>query len=200
MRVSRVILHQDGTLFAMICAKRPAAASRSRAKASGCTGPGTAPRPGRRSTHRSSSSIPRTSPSIRATARHPGGRLRCGRRRSVRRPLPHRRRRQDLAAHRPRRPADLRRLLPPEARRLDLHDAHRGRPGAGLWLSRDNGQTWQAFDDLPFSNIQRVDVRPVRRGPDLRHHLRRQRLARTGDTGPLIPACSSYHGHNRFVK
>ena len=31
-----------------------------------------------------------------------------------------------------------------------------GAPGAGLWLSRDKGQTWQAFDDLPFSNIQRV--------------------------------------------
>jgi photosystem II stability/assembly factor-like uncharacterized protein len=31
-----------------------------------------------------------------------------------------------------------------------------GAPGAGLWLSQDNGQTWQAFDDLPFSNIQRV--------------------------------------------
>ena len=31
-----------------------------------------------------------------------------------------------------------------------------GAPGAGLWLSRDRGQTWQAFGDLPFSNIQRV--------------------------------------------
>jgi photosystem II stability/assembly factor-like uncharacterized protein len=31
-----------------------------------------------------------------------------------------------------------------------------GAPGAGLWLSRDNGRTWQPFDDLPFSNIQRV--------------------------------------------
>jgi len=32
-----------------------------------------------------------------------------------------------------------------------------GAPGAGLWLSRDDGRTWQAFDDLPFSNIQRVE-------------------------------------------
>jgi photosystem II stability/assembly factor-like uncharacterized protein len=32
-----------------------------------------------------------------------------------------------------------------------------GAPGAGLWLSRDNGKTWRAFDDLPFSNIQRVE-------------------------------------------
>ena len=27
----------------------------------------------------------------------------------------------------------------------------------GLWLSRDSGKTWQAFNDLPFSNIQRVE-------------------------------------------
>ncbi|MCF7975764.1 MAG: hypothetical protein K9N55_18245 [Phycisphaerae bacterium] len=35
-----------------------------------------------------------------------------------------------------------------------------GSPGAGLWLSRDNGTTWQPFDDLPFSNIQRVVFDP----------------------------------------
>ena len=35
-----------------------------------------------------------------------------------------------------------------------------GAPGAGLWLSQDNGQTWRAFDDLPFSNIQRVTFDP----------------------------------------
>jgi photosystem II stability/assembly factor-like uncharacterized protein len=32
-----------------------------------------------------------------------------------------------------------------------------GAPGAGLWLSRDNGRSWRPFDDLPFSNIQRVE-------------------------------------------
>ncbi len=35
-----------------------------------------------------------------------------------------------------------------------------GAPGAGLWLSGDNGQTWQPFDDLPFSNVQRVTFDP----------------------------------------
>ncbi len=30
-------------------------------------------------------------------------------------------------------------------------------PGAGLWLSRDMGRTWSPFDALPFSNIQRVE-------------------------------------------
>jgi photosystem II stability/assembly factor-like uncharacterized protein len=35
-----------------------------------------------------------------------------------------------------------------------------GAPGAGLWLSRDDGRTWQAFDGLPFSNIQRITFDP----------------------------------------
>ena len=35
-----------------------------------------------------------------------------------------------------------------------------GAPGAGLWLSRDNGRAWKPFDDLPFSNIQRVTFDP----------------------------------------
>jgi hypothetical protein len=35
-----------------------------------------------------------------------------------------------------------------------------GAPGPGLWLTRDNGQTWKPFEDLPFSNIQRVVFDP----------------------------------------
>ena len=35
-----------------------------------------------------------------------------------------------------------------------------GAPGAGLWLTRDNSLTWEAFNDLPFSNIQRVVFDP----------------------------------------
>jgi hypothetical protein len=35
-----------------------------------------------------------------------------------------------------------------------------GAPAAGLWLSRDNGRTWEAFNDLPFANIQRVVFDP----------------------------------------
>jgi hypothetical protein len=34
-------------------------------------------------------------------------------------------------------------------------------PGAGLWLSRDNGRTWRGFDQLPFANIQRVEFDPA---------------------------------------
>jgi photosystem II stability/assembly factor-like uncharacterized protein len=36
-----------------------------------------------------------------------------------------------------------------------------GARGAGLWLSQDNGQTWQPVDGLPFSNIQRVTFDPA---------------------------------------
>jgi len=36
-----------------------------------------------------------------------------------------------------------------------------GAPGAGLWLSRDDGATWEPFDGLPFSNIQRVHFSPA---------------------------------------
>jgi photosystem II stability/assembly factor-like uncharacterized protein len=36
-----------------------------------------------------------------------------------------------------------------------------GAPGAGLWLSQDNGHSWQPFDSLPFSNIQRVTFDPA---------------------------------------
>lgn len=36
-----------------------------------------------------------------------------------------------------------------------------GAPGAGLWLSRDDGQTWNPFNDLPFRNIQRVTFDPA---------------------------------------
>ena len=36
-----------------------------------------------------------------------------------------------------------------------------GAPGPGLWLSRDDGKTWDPFAALPFSNIQRVHFNPA---------------------------------------
>ena len=36
-----------------------------------------------------------------------------------------------------------------------------GAPGAGLWFSPDNGQAWKPFLELPFSNIQRVEFIPA---------------------------------------
>ena len=38
-----------------------------------------------------------------------------------------------------------------------------GAPEAGLWLSRDDGGSWEPFNDLPFSNIQRVIFDPADR-------------------------------------
>jgi hypothetical protein len=32
-----------------------------------------------------------------------------------------------------------------------------GAPGAGLWLSRDAGRTWETFQEVPFANIQRAE-------------------------------------------
>lgn len=31
----------------------------------------------------------------------------------------------------------------------------------GLYLSRDNGQTFNALDELPFSNIRRIEFDPA---------------------------------------
>ncbi len=36
-----------------------------------------------------------------------------------------------------------------------------GAPGAGLWLSKDNGTTWKPMAGLPFSNAQRVTFDPA---------------------------------------
>jgi photosystem II stability/assembly factor-like uncharacterized protein len=35
-----------------------------------------------------------------------------------------------------------------------------GAPDAGIWLSKDAGQTWEALAGLPFSNCQRVEFDP----------------------------------------
>ncbi len=35
-----------------------------------------------------------------------------------------------------------------------------GAPEAGLWLSKDGGETWEPFEEVPFRNIQRVSFDP----------------------------------------
>jgi len=40
-----------------------------------------------------------------------------------------------------------------------------GPPGSGLWLSRNDGDAWEPIEGLPFSNIQRVTVDPA--NPDV---------------------------------
>ncbi|MFB3881579.1 MAG: WD40/YVTN/BNR-like repeat-containing protein [Armatimonadota bacterium] len=36
-----------------------------------------------------------------------------------------------------------------------------GAPGPSLWLSKDGGDTWQALDSFPFANTQRVEFDPI---------------------------------------
>jgi len=36
-----------------------------------------------------------------------------------------------------------------------------GAPGSGLWLSRDNGNTWESIDGIPFANVQRITFDPA---------------------------------------
>ena len=33
-------------------------------------------------------------------------------------------------------------------------------PGAGLWLSKDNGKTWKPINNMPFGNVQRIAFDP----------------------------------------
>ncbi|MBA4388195.1 MAG: hypothetical protein C0404_09455 [Verrucomicrobia bacterium] len=39
-----------------------------------------------------------------------------------------------------------------------------GAPGPGLWLSKDDGKTWSALDSFPFRNVQRVVFDPAAAG------------------------------------
>lgn len=61
-----------------------------------------------------------------------------------------------------------------------------GAPGAGLWLSRDDGRTWTPFAELPFSNVQRVELDPTR---DDRMHV--TTFGGSVWRGPLEPAPGS---------
>lgn len=157
MRVSRVILHKDGTLFAMICAKRSARGEPLMSEGVGLY----RSRDGAETWEKVNASRlflypkdfsvhPRDSNIILVGAcdagggdqsgglyeTHDGGRTwqRIGRQA-----------RQTFGGY-----------FHPKHDEWIYMTLTEGAPGAGLWLSQDNGQTWQAFDDLPFPNIQRV--------------------------------------------
>jgi photosystem II stability/assembly factor-like uncharacterized protein len=157
LRVSRVILHSDGTLFAMICAKRPQRGAPLMTEGVGLY----RSRDGAETWENINASQPlrylkdfsvhpQDSKRILMGACDAGGGDRSGGLYYT----------QDggLSWHRIGREG-------PQTFGGYFHPAHdgwmymtltEGAPGAGLWITRDHGQTWAAFDDLPFSNIQRV--------------------------------------------
>jgi photosystem II stability/assembly factor-like uncharacterized protein len=157
MRVSRVILHADGTLFAMICAKRPARGEPLMAEGVGLY----------RSTDDAETwekvnvSYPFLYPKDFSVHPQDSRRILVGLCDAGR---------QDRSGGLYRTDDGGRtwRRLAREGRQTFggyFHPTHEGwiymtltegAPGAGLWLSQDDGQTWRPFDGLPFSNVQRV--------------------------------------------
>ena len=178
MRVSRVILHADGTLFAMICAKRPARGEPLASEGVGLyrsnDGAETWEKvnashlflyPKDFSVHEQNSNIVLVGTCDAGRGDQSGGlwRTQDGGRTWQR---IGRQARQDL-----------RRLLPSEARRVDLHDAHRrrsGRRSVALTGQRSNLAT---FRRCALLEHPARDVRSHQRRSDLRHYLWRQHLA-----------------------
>ncbi len=161
MRVSRVILHKDGTLFAMICAMRPAQGKPLISEGVGLY----RSRDGAETWEKVNASQlflypkdfsvhPQNSNVIVVGVCDAGGGDQSG---GLWRTADGGRTWQRIAR---------------EGRQTFggyFHPKHEGwiymtltegAPGAGLWLSQDNGRTWQAFDNLPFSNVQRVTFDP----------------------------------------
>ncbi len=161
LRVYRVILHADGTLFASICAKRPSAGAplmsegvglyRSRDGAE--TWEAIHPKPALRYV-KDFSVDPRDSGRLLLGACDAGrgdssGGLYLtedggGSWRRIGRQGP-----QTFGGY-----------FHPQREGWIYMTLTEGAPGAGLWLSRDQGRSWEAFDELPFSNIQRVEFIP----------------------------------------
>lgn len=162
MRVSRVVLHADGTLFAMICAKRPARGAPLMSEGVGLY----------RSTDGAESwekvnasqrflypkdfSVhPRDSRCILVGVcdadrqDRSGGLYRTNDGGATWRRLA-REGRQTFGGY-----------FHPTRKDWLYMTLTEGAPGAGLWLSQDDGVTWRAFEGLPFSNIQRVTFDPA---------------------------------------
>ena len=161
MRVSRVLLHADGTLFAMVCAKRPAQGQPLMSEGVGLyrssDGAETWEKvnasalflyPKDFSVHPTDSNLILVGTCDANRDDRSGGLYRTDNAgRSWRRIG--RQGRQTFGGY-----------FHPERDGWIYMTLTEGAPGAGLWLSRDDGQTWQAFDELPFSNVQRLMFDP----------------------------------------
>jgi photosystem II stability/assembly factor-like uncharacterized protein len=161
MRVSRVLLHADGTLFAMICAMRPAAGKPLMGEGVGLYRSTDGAESWQKVNASQTFLYPkdfsvrpdRSDDILVGTCDSSGGDNSGGLYRSRDGGKTWRRigrqGRQTFGGYfHPRRDGWIYMTLT------------EGAPGAGLWLSRDQGQTWEPFDELPFSNVQRVEFDP----------------------------------------
>jgi len=157
LRVSRVILHEDGTLFAMVCAMRPA-----RGQALASEGVGLYRSRDRAETWekvnasqlflypKDFSVHPRDSRVILAGVCDAGRGDQSGGLY-----------RTDDGGKTWRRigregPQTFGGYFHPKRNGWIYMTLTEGAPGAGLWLSRDDGRMWEAVNALPFSNVQRI--------------------------------------------
>ncbi len=161
MRVSRVFLHADGTLFAMICAKRPAQGKplmsegvglyRSRNGGESWTKVNASKvflYPKDFSVHPENSRIILVGTCDPSWDDQSGGLYRTDDGGTTWRRIG-RQGRQTFGGY-----------FHPKHEGWIYMTLTEGAPGAGLWFSQDDGQTWQAFNSLPFSNVQRVTFDP----------------------------------------
>jgi len=161
MRVSRVILHKDGTLFTMVCAKRPAYGKPLMSEGVGLyrslDGAETWKKvntsrlflyPKDFSVHPEDSNIILMGTCDSSRQDNSGG-LYCSENGGKTWTRIGRKARQTFGGY-----------FHPKFKGWIYMTLTEGAPGAGLWLTRDNGRTWESFNDLPFSNIQRVVFDP----------------------------------------
>jgi photosystem II stability/assembly factor-like uncharacterized protein len=161
MRVSRVIHHKDGTLFAMICAKRPARGQPLMSEGVGLyrsrDGAETWEKvnasrlflyPKDFSVHPDNSNIILLGACDANWQDKSGGLYRTEDGGKTWRRIG-RQGRQTFGGY-----------FHPKHKGWMYMTLTEGAPSAGLWLTRDDGETWEAFENLPFSNIQRVTFDP----------------------------------------
>jgi photosystem II stability/assembly factor-like uncharacterized protein len=157
MRVSRVVLHEDGTLFAMVCAKRPASGRPLMREGVGLYRSGDGAEtwekvnasrlflyPKDFSVHPKNSDVILVGTCDSGGGDDSGGLYRTEDGGQSWQRIG-RQGRQTFGGY-----------FHPKRDEWIYMTLTEGAPGAGLWLSRDNGRTWEPFDDLPFSNVQRV--------------------------------------------